>query len=64
VLFFFATTALKKSPSNGTPLQKRVMGIEPTLMAWEAIVLPLNYTRAKCDDFFILTEISERRKHG
>ena len=21
------------------------MGIEPTLIAWEAIVLPLNYTR-------------------
>jgi hypothetical protein len=23
-----------------------VMGIEPTLAAWEAAVLPLNYTRA------------------
>jgi hypothetical protein len=25
---------------------ERVMGIEPTLVAWEATVLPLNYTRA------------------
>ena len=24
---------------------KRVMGIEPTLLAWKAKVLPLNYTR-------------------
>jgi hypothetical protein len=24
---------------------ERVMGIEPTLFAWEAEVLPLNYTR-------------------
>ncbi|CAI8912748.1 protein of unknown function [Methylocaldum szegediense] len=24
---------------------ERVMGIEPTLQAWEARVLPLNYTR-------------------
>ncbi len=24
---------------------ERVMGIEPTLEAWEASVLPLNYTR-------------------
>ena len=26
---------------------ERVMGIEPTLPAWEADVLPLNYTRAR-----------------
>jgi hypothetical protein len=25
---------------------ERVMGIEPTLSAWEAEVLPLNYTRS------------------
>ena len=24
------------------------MGIEPTLLAWEAKVLPLNYTRNRC----------------
>ena len=27
---------------------ERVMGIEPTLLAWKAKVLPLNYTRM-CD---------------
>jgi hypothetical protein len=26
---------------------ERVMGIEPTLAAWEAAVLPLNYTRVR-----------------
>ncbi len=26
-------------------ISKRVMGIEPTLSAWKAEVLPLNYTR-------------------
>ncbi len=26
---------------------ERVMGIEPTLSAWKADVLPLNYTRMK-----------------
>ena len=26
---------------------ERVMGIEPTLTAWKAEVLPLNYTRNK-----------------
>ena len=29
---------------------ERVMGIEPTLAAWEAAVLPLNYTRAEDDE--------------
>jgi hypothetical protein len=28
---------------------ERVMGIEPTLVAWEATVLPLNYTRKLAD---------------
>ena len=27
---------------------ERVMGIEPTFSAWEADVLPLNYTRMSC----------------
>ena len=30
--------------SEGVVLE-RVMGIEPTFLAWEANVLPLNYTR-------------------
>ena len=28
-----------------TAISKRVMGIEPTYLAWKASVLPLNYTR-------------------
>jgi hypothetical protein len=34
----------------GQSFNQRVMGIEPTLSAWKAEVLPLNYTRvASCD---------------
>src|SRR3990167_5088930 len=29
------------------------MGIEPTLSAWEAEVLPLNYTRPNCSDVLV-----------
>ncbi len=29
---------------------ERVMGIEPTSKAWEALVLPLNYTRVLPDE--------------
>src|SRR5690606_39629728 len=37
-------------PCDGTAASlERVMGIEPTLAAWEAAVLPLNYTRAAPD---------------
>ena len=31
--------------SRVIPVNKRVMGIEPTYPAWKAGVLPLNYTR-------------------
>jgi hypothetical protein len=34
-----------KPPADFSELLERVMGIEPTLSAWEAEVLPLNYTR-------------------
>ena len=33
---------------------ERVMGIEPTLSAWEAEVLPLNYTRLNVIGVIIL----------
>ena len=33
--------------SHQFALVKRVMGIEPTYLAWKASVLPLNYTRIK-----------------
>ena len=32
------------------------MGIEPTSKAWEALVLPLNYTRATLDFTSFFTE--------
>ena len=34
----------EKSSAKGANLE-RMMGIEPTYLAWEANVLPLNYTR-------------------
>ncbi len=35
----------KNSPKRAANNLERVMGIEPTLFAWEARVLPLNDTR-------------------
>ena len=32
-------------------MKKRVRGIEPPCAAWEAAVLPLNYTREEIFDF-------------
>src|SRR4026207_297533 len=37
--------AAMASPFNQVAFMERVMGIEPTYSAWEADVLPLNYTR-------------------
>ena len=37
---------------------ERVMGVEPTLSAWKAEVLPLNYTRFS-EDRGLMTEDSE-----
>ena len=36
---------------------KRVMGIEPTYLAWKASVLPLNYTRMKMKDYSLVALI-------
>jgi len=41
---------------------ERVMGIEPTLFAWEARVLPLNDTRSGCDSSAINALIGPRRQ--
>jgi len=45
---------------------ERVMGIEPTLSAWEAEVLPLNYTRASLDSRVSRTafKLRARPKNG
>src|SRR5690606_29198321 len=42
---FSRTTATGRVPGAEAERMERVMGIEPTLEAWEAPVLPLNYTR-------------------
>ena len=39
-------TGWRRPWKSGEGAMERVMGIEPTLEAWEAAVLPLNYTRS------------------
>ena len=41
-----ARPKLRNDPLNWDFSVERVTGIEPALSAWEADVLPLNYTRA------------------
>ena len=43
---------------------ERVMGIEPTFSAWEADVLPLNYTRMDEPEFYCIATASQRRSQG
>jgi hypothetical protein len=51
---------IKNSPFNG----KRVKGIEPSCPAWEAGVLPLNYTRKpEPSDFNFRLPFSNRPNH-
>src|SRR5436305_5473772 len=38
-------------PSTSNQEKQRVRGIEPPCAAWEAAVLPLNYTRRMISDF-------------
>ena len=40
------------------------MGIEPTFSAWEADVLPLNYTRISEPEFYCIATASQRRSQG
>ena len=40
---------------------ERVTGIEPALKAWEALILPLNYTRERYS-IYILTVVKSNRK--
>ena len=48
-------------------MKKRVRGIEPPCAAWEAAVLPLNYTREEIFDFrfpiAIATETNSHPRH-
>lgn len=38
---------------------EQVKGIEPSCSAWEADILPLNYTRV----FFIIADLAKKSKH-
>ena len=40
---------------------ERVMGIEPTLPAWEAGILPLNYTRKRLFAWYYTTATWEKQ---
>jgi hypothetical protein len=44
----------ENTPLAASSLVERVTGIEPALSAWEADVLPLNYTRAHEHGFVTL----------
>ena len=44
---------MNEKPYGLVGKSERVMGIEPTSKAWEALVLPLNYTRE--NDCFLMT---------
>src|SRR5258705_13738766 len=48
--------------SRGFSCGKRVRGIEPSCAAWEAAVLPLNYTREEIFDFRIAIADCNRNK--
>ena len=43
---------------------ERVKGIEPSYAAWEAAVLPLNYTRDCAEDFTLLRRHPQTRLIG
>ena len=50
--FFAATCCTRysfKSNDTATLHRQRVVGIEPTWLAWKARTLPLSYTREKMD---------------
>ena len=40
---------MRRSASRAKTILERVKGIEPSYAAWEAAVLPLNYTRDDLD---------------
>ncbi len=50
------------SPQNDAV--ERVMGIEPTLEAWEAAVLPLNYTRQATNYTTLINALREAATGG
>ena len=55
---FCCPNSMRTSPLKPVRDVERVMGIEPTYQAWEARVLPLNYTRE--EQAGILQEVARR----
>src|SRR5438874_12903583 len=50
-------------PSTSNQEKQRVRGIEPPCAAWEAAVLPLNYTRNRIFDFrFSITDCNPNKR--
>ena len=47
---------------EGATFKERVKGIEPSYAAWEAAVLPLNYTREEIFDFSFAVADCNRNK--
>ena len=58
-----------KAPQHGAFEVERVMGLEPTISAWKANVLPLHYTRIlfsffPCSQAFMLNTCELERETG
>ena len=54
VLYPTELRTLKPLAIEHRQMRKRVMGIEPTYLAWKASVLPLNYTRKQSHMKFVI----------
>jgi hypothetical protein len=59
-----STFNVQRSTFNKEKEEKRVRGIEPPCAAWEAAVLPLNYTRGAISDFRFAVANCNRTKSG
>ncbi len=42
---FFKNKKVGTSDMELVPTMERLMGVEPTCQAWEACILPMNYSR-------------------
>ena len=51
-VFFYMTTNLERNSEEPSNQGERPMGVEPTIGAWEATVLPLHYGRKILTNFF------------
>ena len=58
-LDFIPHPSIKKATQGGLFDLERVNGIEPSYAAWEAAVLPLNYTRIGVGFYVISTTLDQ-----